>query len=379
MVLIMVSGVGRSQWEEPKESETVCQLVGKSAVERRIVYHSSVYDTSVRLAYRTVGGQMRTVCPTITSYEMGEDVRYRYQAELTDLMHEADYEYGVMRDGEVMKWYTFSTREKAYRAVVFTDSQCAGDYRAWQETVRSACEREGTCMLCIHLGDLVDCGASPYQWRRWFNGVGEVIASCAFAPVMGNHEDYDEAWQMCLPRLYRALFPVRDESDDELNGYVYSFDYGEVHYAVLDTQAEELVQWKRDWAALQTAWLTDDLARSKARWKVILCHKPFLESDGTLTEHGKCWLPICQAYGVQLIVSGHHHIYTHNHRGGIVMITAGVSGDGLGYEVDEEVKYDVARRCDMMNYLTLDVGEKGLKVRAVQVDGSVIDEVELMR
>ena len=58
-----------------------------------------------------------------------------------------------------------------------------------------------------------------------------------------------------------------------LKGQVYSYDYGPVHFVVLDSQEEE--QKKHgDILKIQQTWLEADLAASKAKWKIVFFHKP---------------------------------------------------------------------------------------------------------
>ncbi|MBQ1249051.1 MAG: metallophosphoesterase, partial [Selenomonadales bacterium] len=234
------------------EARFVRQMVGRDETMRTFVWQSDVLDERMRLVYRRCGeDSLGEVCPTVERCAVGDDTFFRYRAELNGLVRGAEYEYAVTNDRTDV-WYRFHVADSRYTALIFTDSQCSGDYHMWHEVVRTAKKEAASADLCLHLGDLVDCGASRYQWERWLTGAEEVLLSCAFAPTVGNHEDYTTDWQMTLPHWYRALFPVVKNDDGELDGYVYSFDYGDVHYAVLDTQAEELSAWKDDWAARQT-------------------------------------------------------------------------------------------------------------------------------
>lgn len=364
-----------SEADTQAEMQYVRQLVGKDASHRTIVWQSEAVDESAVVQYRRQGdAETCRVRPKIERCETGGESLFRYRADITALPVDVVCEYRIVSRSHQSAWRRLTAQTDRYTAIVFTDSQCAGDYRTWAELVQAARERVRDASLCLHLGDLVDCGASQYQWDRWLTGAEEMLAECVFAPTMGNHEDYDEVWQMMLPQYYRALFPVVEAGDDMLDGHVYSFDYGGVHYAVLDTQAEELSAWKHGWTARQAQWLERDLAETSAGWKVILCHKPFYEMDGTMTEHGRAWLPICRRYNVRLILSGHHHIYSRGKVGDITMITAGVSGDDTGYEPQAGGNDIIALRCDMPNYLTMKVTDDTLHVRAVQADGKIMDE-----
>lgn len=374
MLIMLLGGICTAAWEGDCAYDTVYQVVGSTACERTVVWYSAVREEDVRLVYRADGIRERSVEGQVQECEREDGKIFRYQAELRGLRGDTVYEYAVVGSQGRSPWYRLSTRCEAYRAVIVTDSQCRGDYQAWIDTMHAITARVGEVELCIHLGDLVDCGASSYQWRRWIIGAGAVVRASAFAPVLGNHEMYDMAWNVCLPKRYQELFSIPANPQAELDGYAYSFDYGSVHYYVLDTQAQELAEWKSDWIERQAIWLKDSLAHSSARWKVILCHKPFYDEMGELTEYGRWWLPICRRYGVKLVVSGHHHVYARQETDGITMITAGVSGDDVGYTARWRADMAVMHSCHMANYLTLAVTDTELRLQAWQVDGQLMDE-----
>jgi len=91
----------------------------------------------------------------------------------------------------------------------------------------------------------------------------------------------------------------------------FSFDSGDVHWVVLDSN------YYMDWSdpALQ-AWLQNDLAMSAATWKIAVFHYPvfnlatwyraYRNDDGSRMR--QLW-PIFQANGVDLTFSGHIHTY----------------------------------------------------------------------
>ena len=60
-----------------------------------------------------------------------------------------------------------------------------------------------------------------------------------FAPVMGNHETYDKKWEVRLPLAYLAQFAPPENGSRDFLRYYYSFDFGDVHFIVLNTQWNE--------------------------------------------------------------------------------------------------------------------------------------------
>lgn len=87
----------------------------------------------------------------------------------------------------------------------------------------------------------------------------------------------------------------------------FSFDTGDVHWTVLDS--DPYVHW--DDPALK-AWLEKDLAGSKkAIWHlVVFHHAPFSSSFGHFNDQWMRFLcPVLQKYGVDMTLTGHVHNY----------------------------------------------------------------------
>ena len=94
---------------------------------------------------------------------------------------------------------------------------------------------------------------------------------------------------------------LRDAPEEK---FYYSFDSGPVHVAVLDSQAagrqrKEMVDW-----------LDGDLSAEHAAWTVVACHEPFFTVDGVIGRWGlDDVLPVLQKHSVDVVVSGHAHVY----------------------------------------------------------------------
>lgn len=90
------------------------------------------------------------------------------------------------------------------------------------------------------MGDLVDNGQDASQWRAWFNSVSVFSDAVPLAPVIGNHEAYNMEWKEYLPASYTHLFNVPQNGLAKYPNQFYSFDYGSVHFVVLDTNFPEM-------------------------------------------------------------------------------------------------------------------------------------------
>jgi 3',5'-cyclic AMP phosphodiesterase CpdA len=89
-----------------------------------------------------------------------------------------------------------------------------------------------------------------------------------------------------------------------MNGqHYYSFKKGEVQFFVLDSNYMD---------SHQLDWIGQQLSASGAKWKIAYFHHP-LYSDGRFhgpdTDLRKQLMPIFEKYGVNVVLSGHDHVY----------------------------------------------------------------------
>ncbi|MBL9077482.1 MAG: metallophosphoesterase family protein [Planctomycetes bacterium] len=96
----------------------------------------------------------------------------------------------------------------------------------------------------------------------------------------------------------------------------YSFDRGHVHFVCLDSQDSD-----RSATGPMATWLAADLAAATAaRWVVAFFHHPPysagshdsddpLDSGGRMRDMREVVLPLLEAFGVDLVLSGHSHVY----------------------------------------------------------------------
>ena len=77
-------------------------------------------------------------------------------------------------------------------------------------------------------------------------------------------------------------------------------------------------------SARQLAWLDQALARSTARWKIVIGHHPvYSGGHGDSPELVENLTPMLKARGVQLYVNGHDHSLQHIRRGDIDYVCTG--------------------------------------------------------
>ena len=341
-----------------------------------------------------------TQAATECSFKEAKTDYLQYQVQLQDLQPSSIYEYRIVTAKSKGAWHSLKTNnEQGFTALIFPDSQ-SSDYSGWQQLARAAQQRHKESELYINMGDLVDNGQDGSQWRAWLGSVEPFSADTAFAPVIGNHEAYSLDWQMTPPKAYINLFAVPENGLPEYKRQFYSFDYGPVHFTVLDTNFYEAQGWQPQLLADELRWLEQDLAKSKARWKIVLQHRDifmyaFSKESGRperatfFLDFSRQLMPLYEKYGVDAVLSAHLHTYRRRmplrnfapSEDGITYILTGVAGNVRYPKLWGDFAWDAARapQPETANYMTLEVSQEKLLLRAFLPDGKQFDEVEIKK
>lgn len=315
-----------------------------------------------------------------------KNIQYTVQIDSGD-------EFRIVDGDAATAWHAlknFSGDE--FKAIIFSDSQCGGGYDTWGQIVRHAFEKNPDANFFVDIGDLVDNGEDSAQWEDWLAQIENFSLKIPFAPVLGNHETYSREWKVRAPVAYLNYFSTPDNGVKNFSRRFYSFEVGAAHFAVLDSQWDEL---GREIIDAQKNWLRQDLNSTDKPWKIIFIHKDVLqyringrpERREGFSEVGEIFMPEFDALGVDAVFTGHLHTYRDRGRlknfrddeNGTLYILSGLSGnvryDGLW--IDHELDKVVAPQPETDNYLTLEGNEKILSVKCFLPNGELIDEMIL--
>ena len=159
------------------------------------------------------------------------------------------------------------------------------------------------------MGDNIYGSHKPRDIERKFETPYKPLldAGVKFYACLGNHDDSNET-------LYKSF---------NMNGqHYYSFKKSDVQFFVLDSNYMD---------SKQLDWIQNQLSNSGAKWKIAYFHHP-LYSDGRF--HGpdldlrKQLMPIFEKYGVNVVLSGHDHVYERfKPEDGIYFFLVGNSGE----------------------------------------------------
>jgi calcineurin-like phosphoesterase len=142
----------------------------------------------------------------------------------------------------------------------------------------------------IMVGDNIYGGKSPAEMQRKFETPYKPLldAGVQFYASLGNHDDTNE-------RFYK-LFNMNEQQ-------YYTFKKGNVRFFALDSNYMD---------PKQLTWVEKELSNSGKDWKIPFFHHPLYSSaalHGSSVELRKILEPIFLKYGVDVVFSGHDHVY----------------------------------------------------------------------
>lgn len=312
-----------------------------------------------------------------------------YRAALRGLNPGRDYQCRVVSAKRDAGTFSFRTDSgDSFKALIFPDSQCDNSYDAWERVSTEASRRNPDASLWVNLGDLVDNGESFYHWEGWQSATDASLGARAFAPVMGNHECYALDWKYVTPAAFLGLFATPPNGSTKHDRYYYAFDYGPVHFTVLNTQREELDGFVPGLFHEQAAWLAHDLARTKQPWRVALLHRDLIDYDAeppAPDEFVRTLIPILEKGGVDAVLTAHVHAYRRRRltawkhdKNGVLYILSGNAGNCF-YDVEQHAIDEIAFADNIVNFLTLEADENRLTFRCFLPNGLQKDFVTLRK
>jgi acid phosphatase type 7 len=216
--------------------------------------------------------------------------------------------------------------------------------------------------LMIHTGDLAyDDGTITQFEDNVFGVYEELFRNIPFFPAAGNHE-----YNTLQGAPFRDVFNLPGQSGEKW----YSYDWGRVHFAALDTEADY---------ATQAAWLDKDLAASTSPWKIVYMHRPPYSSGehGSDTKLRDILAPVFEKHHVQLVLAGHDHHYERAKAvNGVNYVVTGGGGRGTR-PVSGAAFTDFA--VSVIHFVVVEVGTDELVLHAIDATGKEFDSLAVPR
>lgn len=214
----------------------------------------------------------------------------------------------------------------------------------------------------MHTGDVVANGTHTGKWQVFFDIEKQLLAKTAVFPAAGNHEHQ-------APQYFDFLAAKSH----------YSFDWGRAHFAVIDSNVDQVPKDQREafWAE-QKNWLDDDLASAReAGFRfVVVHHPPFSASRPAINKQARELVPIIERRGVTAVFAGHDHNYQRHVSNGIQYIVTGGGGAPL-YDVDNPIPDITVAAVKAEHFVRVEVKGNTVIATAIGIDGKQLDRVEM--
>lgn len=250
----------------------------------------------------------------------------QYEATILRLTPLSSYRY-VVQDGsrqlhEPGKRYRFAThpvrgKPTPVRMWVVGDSGTGALHQrlVHEAMLQYTATTERPLDLYLHVGDMAyEKGTDQQFQKRFFAPYAQTLSGTVCWAAMGNHEGGTSNGKTEVGPFFDAyVCPKKGEAGGLPSGResFFSFDYGDVHFIVMNSYD---INRKPDGAMAK--WLVKDLAATKARWIIGYWHHPAYtmgthnsDTEKELVEMREHIMPILEDGGVDLVLSGHSHIY----------------------------------------------------------------------
>ena len=280
-------------------SKTVIVYEKKSVYEKRVAEGSAT-----PFGYRNDGG---------VSYQIPGTNLWSHKISITGLEYDTEYVYSVGDDGsDTPVLESFKTRPAnvdKFTFVAFADPQLASA----TETNFINIDASFTGHMKKHnikpafyvvAGDLVEDDKSD-MWPVYFGAAKSTMMKYPFMTAVGNNDWRGVSFRNYLDRYNNPQNGPTTSTYAGLNpkveGTVYSFEYGDAFFAVLNSEID---------LALQMKWLKDAASQSTKKWRIVMMHRnPFY----AIKDVGSLWSTTSQTFnelGIDLVLAGHDHQYS---------------------------------------------------------------------
>jgi acid phosphatase type 7 len=311
----------------------------------------------------SVKGQQKTESATIRTAKLRlkNKTSLLYRAELHKLEFDADYDYTVSLNDNVIQKASFRTRTKGNQTKFAVIGDFAHGSRG-QSMIANQFAPRGPDLVVTTGDNVYQRGLRQEYLKKLFPYYNDAVKIMDHIPVymvVGNHDvggNNLDKYPDGLAYFYYSDLPLNApipaipfplEGQEEFLGAFrktvkprfpgmlnYSFDHGNVHFVCLDAN-----HYINPLDSELLAWLRDDLRTSKADWKLVFYHQPAFNSSRAHydDQYLRLLAPVFEDLKVDLVINGHVHNYQ---RSVPLKFLPQTSADGTQYIVSKEGRVD---------------------------------------
>ena len=237
--------------------------------------------------------------------------QYSHKVSVTDLAPGTEYYYRV---GDAAKdlWsdvcsFVTDDRDDSFSFITVADVQASSDenFAHAALTMKAAMETLPEAEFNVNLGDYVNDNTNE-EWDWFFNNFAFANETMTHVPVAGNHDG--NITNKLNTFCFQNTFCLDESVNRSTEGVYYSFDYGNAHFAVLNTNDMYPM------SQAQRNWLVNDMSNSSAMWKIVLMHRASYSAGKNINKPDtiimrEVLMPLFDRLDIDLVFAGHDHMY----------------------------------------------------------------------
>ncbi|MEI6633425.1 MAG: metallophosphoesterase family protein [Chlamydiota bacterium] len=316
--------------------------------------------TDSRVDYGTTDSYGSSVTGTAATVTHSGTTRYVHSLQITPLSADTTYHYKTTTGAFSSADHTVRaalTAATPFRFAAYGDNRSnAPEHQLLTEAILAS---SPSPRIVLNVGDLCYDGDTYSYWAsEFFTPAAALLYEVPLYVAIGNHDK--STW--VNDYLYFPNAPNR----------WYSFDIGNAHFAVLDTEASYTV------GSAQYTWLDADLSATAQDWVFVMFHYPAYSSGmhGGYAAVQANLVPLLESHGVDMVFNGDDHLYERSLKAGVNYVVTGGGGAPLyainqnpnPYQVYAETTYE---------FCTVDLSDTTLLLQGRYGTGVVFDFLSL--
>jgi 3',5'-cyclic AMP phosphodiesterase CpdA len=223
----------------------------------------------------------------------------------------------------------------------------------------------------VNTGDIVEDGGSAQDWQTFFEVEEPILRDHALLLCIGNHELYDDAAGANFARYFGFSSSGVGAGGDAPGPYG-TMRFGNARFFFLNAMDDFGSGPERAW--LERALASAD-SESGLTWRIaVVHHGPWSSGPhGPNKRLVEARIPeLLALHKVDLVLSGHDHIYERGDSGSMKYVISGGGGAPL-YRVPEPIGF--SRRAEpTYHFVDFTVTRDAVRLVATRVDGSILDK-----
>lgn len=314
-----------------------------------------------------------------------------WNATLNNLLPQTKYLYRIISDNKIYSsTYSFATAslsDDEFSFLFMTDPQYYEEKGASKFNKMTENHIiKNNIKFGLITGDISDRGGNSSYWDMFYTKSS--LMKVPFVTTVGNHEYYDSATTTTDNTIYNQFFNNPQNGPESVKGSSYYFVYNNALFIMLDSEASS------SYLSQQKQWFKDVCSSIKSSYIIVGTHRSAYAGANYVTDGRNFianWGEVFDEYQVDLVLSGHDHIYSRTKKlvggeittekyKGTTYILGGTAGDKKYSKKSDEnlLKWD----CYFDNTTcctVITLGKEHLKTVTYSYEGEILDSCKIER